>query len=161
MILYSFYAALADLEPPSVNKLYTNGYRGRRILSKDGERFKAAMTASVVYEISHLPWREAVDAVYLGGAGIRLVITLSRNIFNGSWVPGKRTPKGELSAPYQKMDATNYIKVIEDAVVAGTGIDDCAHIETSVCKWHSESPLVEIGYEVFHDARTRHPSPQG
>lgn len=154
---HSFFVSLSDPEPPSVNRMYTNGYRGRRILSKEGERFKAAMTKAVVGEISVLPWRAAVDQVYTGGAGVQLVIGLSREIFNNAWVPGAKTKGGNPQSPYQKMDATNYIKVIEDAVVDATGIDDNAHIEVTVHKWQSASPLVEIGYEVFHDHRTRLP----
>jgi Holliday junction resolvase RusA-like endonuclease len=157
VVTHEFYTILGDPEPPSVNRMYTAGYRGRRILSKEGERFKSAMTQCVVQEIAHLPWRQAVDQVYVHGAGVRLVIGLSRNIFVKSWKPGSRTPKGELQSPYQKLDATNYIKVIEDAIVDATGIDDNAHIEVMICKWQGDSPLVEVSYEVFHDPRTRLP----
>lgn len=48
------------------------------------------------------------------------------------------------------MDATNYVKLIEDAVVRGTGIDDSAHIETLVRKVHNNTdPHIKISYRVW------------
>jgi Holliday junction resolvase RusA-like endonuclease len=151
-VLYSFHLELADPRPPSVNRLYRNGYRGRKVLSKQGEAFKAALSARVVEEIMTLPWKQAIEAVYQERAEVRLSIALHMPLYNRSWKPGRATAKGDLSCPYKKLDGSNYIKIVEDAIVAGTGIDDSAHTWVTVVKVDNEVPHIEVAYEILKSA---------
>ncbi len=147
-VLHSLYITLDDPKPPSVNRLYRNGPHGQKILSKEGEVFKAAMTRLVAQECMKTNWKEAVDAVYCKQAWIRLHIVLHLQMLNKSWKPGGMTKKGNPQSPYKKVDGTNYIKCIEDAVVDGTGIDDAAHLQTTVVKTHDDEAFVEIFYDI-------------
>ncbi len=148
-VLHWFYVTMSEPKPPTVNHLYRNGYRGQRVLTKEGEAFKAALTRVVVEECMTLPWKAAFDAVYLEGAGVRLTIGIHASIFNAAWRPGGLTAKGNLQCPYKKMDASNYVKAIEDAVVQGTGIDDSCHIESTIKKLNDDTPSVEVSYEIL------------
>lgn len=147
--LFSFHAVLMSPAPPSVNHLYRTGYRGSRVLTKEGEHFKAALQQVVVEECMALPWKMAIDAVYLEAAWVRLTIGFNTQILNGSWKPGRRTEKGNPQSPYKRLDASNYIKVIEDAIAKGTGIDDSVHLHVSIVKLPSSSTHLEVAYEVL------------
>jgi hypothetical protein len=148
-ILHSFFVSMSDPKPPSVNRLYTTGYRGRKILSKEGEAYKAALTACVVAECMVLPWKSAIDAVYREVAWVNVVIGVHTSIFNKSWKPGGLTESGALQSPYKKMDGSNYIKVVEDAIADATGIDDSAHLFVGIAKLDDAFPRVEVGYEIL------------
>lgn len=143
----SFYISLTDPIPPSVNAMYTT-FRGKRVLKKEGVSFKAALTRLVASECAAQPWQTVIDAVYTERAWVRCYIAFTWDWLNASWKPGRKTEKGELKSPYKKKDASNYVKVIEDAVVAGTGIDDAAHFDSRIFK-HVGEPLIEVVYEVF------------
>lgn len=147
--VHSLYIALADPRPPSVNHLYVNGFRGRRVLSKEGHAFKAALTQAVAAECMARPWKEAIDTIYRDAGRVRLTIGLHLPILNKSWKPGGVTEKGAPQSPYKKLDGTNYIKAIEDAAVAGTGIDDSAYLSVTVEKIHDEHQFIELVYEVL------------
>lgn len=148
-VVYSFYVTLSEPAPPSVNHLYRNGYRGKRVLTKEGEAFKAALTMAVVNECMTLPWKAAVEEVYERAAGVRLTIGLHTKLYNAAWQPKGKTRKGSRQCPYKTLDGTNYIKVIEDGVVQGTGIDDACHVSVTIEKIDSTQPLVEVAYEIL------------
>lgn len=147
-VLYEFYASLSDPVPVSVNKLYTT-FRGKRVLTKAGRDFKAALTREVAAAVLPLGWKGAVDAVYLHRAYTQLAVTVHFPLLNKSWKPGAKTKSGELQSPYLKKDATSYVKATEDAVVDGTGIDDSAAMATTVRKVHSEGVWIELVYRVI------------
>ena len=151
-ILHSFYASLSDPVPVSANKLYTT-FRGKRVLTAAGRDFKSALTREVAEAVSRLPWRDAVDAVYVHGAHVELAITVHFPLLNKSWKPGHKTKSGQLQSRYLKRDATSYVKATEDAVVDGTGIDDSASMETTVRKFHSDKPFIEVAYLVIQGER--------
>jgi Holliday junction resolvase RusA-like endonuclease len=146
----SFRAVLRDPSPPSVNHLYFNGPHGR-VLTKEGRAFKDAMKDAVAQSIATMKWKAAVDEVYGDRGYVVLVIRMYRDkLYNESWKPHSKTGSGNARSPYQKLDATNYAKVIEDAVVLGTGIDDSAHLEVTISKGHDPSdPRVEVDYYVY------------
>jgi hypothetical protein len=149
VVLHSLYVSISEPSPPSVNHLYTNGYRGRRVLSKAGVTFKTALTSVVAQECMFMPWKQVVDDVYEERAWVRMVIVVHAGILNGAWKPKSKTAKGSRRSPYKKLDATSYIKCIEDAVADGTGIDDSAHMDVRVLKVHGPVPYVEVAYEVL------------
>lgn len=144
-----FRAVLRDPPPPSINHLYFNGSHGR-VLTKEGRAFKDAMKDAVLQAVASSAWKIAIDEIYERGGYVTLEIRLYRSHFyNNSWKPGSKTPAGVLRSPYQKLDATNYAKVIEDAVVDGTGIDDSAHLQVTISKTHDpHDPRVEVYYTV-------------
>ena len=153
-ILHSFLVSMENPAPPSVNELYTTGFHGKRVLSRKGQIFKDALTSAVVDEVMLLGWRKAVDDVYDGGAWVELTIVVQTGIFNKSWKPGRKTEKGARSSPYKKKDASSYTKVIEDAVVAGTGIDDSCHLDVRIRK--VDGPLrTEVAYEIHQQPQRR------
>jgi hypothetical protein len=146
----SFRVVLRDPPPPSINHMYFNGSHGR-VLTKEGRAFKDALKDAVVQAIAHKPWKEAVDEIYERGGYVVMTMQIYRgDMYNKSWRPGSKTPSGALRSPYQKLDATNYAKIIEDAVVLGTGIDDSAHLEVTVGKSHDPAdPRIEVYYYVY------------
>lgn len=160
IIFAQFSVELREPAPISANALYSSDGT-KRFLTAAGEKFKDALTMAVVQTTMPLGWKSYVDAVYKSGAWIRLEIELHLpKVLNGSWKvggsmtkPRKRKdgsrPKPQPRSPYQRVDATNYVKIIEDAVVAGTGIDDSAHLKVSVSKYESpEDPRVVVHYYV-------------
>jgi Holliday junction resolvase RusA-like endonuclease len=144
---------MGDPQPISVNKLYaSNG--SRRFLTKKGKHYKDCLTREVAQATLPLPWKVIVDAVYKQGAWVRLEIELYLSrVHNGSWRVGGNMIKGKNPrprSPYQRVDATNYVKLIEDAVAAGTGIDDSAHLEVEVRKLEDKKkPRVVVTYQVY------------
>ncbi len=158
-----FQVRMYDPPPISINKLYSSS-GDRRFLTSAGKKYKSALRDVVARNTMQLevPWNRVVTSVYEQGAYIELQITLCFDtIRNGSWKvggcmtkPKKREdgtrPKPVPRSPYKKMDATNYVKLIEDAVVLGTGIDDSCHMATSVRKTESpDEQYVEVAYTVF------------
>ena len=148
-VICGFRLEFREVEAPSVNKLYAAGPHGRRILSREGRIFKSALTEAVLATTQHLPWHRAVDAVYQEQAWTRLEVVIHAPIYNGSWKAGGRTEKSNLQSPYKKMDGSNLMKAIEDAVSDGTGIDDSANLAATVRKVHDPMKYIEITYEVL------------
>jgi hypothetical protein len=149
-VMYSFHVVMSEPRPPSVNHLYRNGYKGKRVLTKEGETFKSALTMSVVTECMMMSWKDAIDEVYLRCGRVRLTIGLHTELYNAAWRPGHLTKtKKQPQCPYKTLDGTNYIKAIEDGVVKGTGIDDACHLSITIEKIDSRVPLVEVIYEIL------------
>jgi len=150
--LFSFTAELSDPAPISVNEMYSTGNGGRRFLTSAGRHYKDRMKEVVSEATMSLRWKDAVDAVYKGGAWVSLSVVLEVDrLANGSWKPGGgKTTSGDLRSPYRKMDGSNYIKIVEDAVVLGTGIDDSAHLDVRVRKTQATGkPRVVVEYKIY------------
>lgn len=158
IVLHSFLVSLDKPSPPSVNEMYTVGFHGKRVLTRKGVIFKDALTSAVAEEVLLLGWKRAVDAVYDQAAWIELTIGLHVSLYNKSWHPGRTTTskkhaKVSRSSPYKREDATSYIKVVEDAVVDGTGIDDSCHLDVRIRK--IDGPRrIEVGYEVHQRSKS-------
>lgn len=151
-----FHVVYRDLRPPSINDMYFNGPHGQRVLSKEGKAFKDGVKDAVAQATIALPWKTAVDEVYLrcGWVHVRILLVFER-LYNGSWKPGRKTEAGNLSSPYKKVDASNYAKIIEDAIALGTGIDDSAHLGIDMAKDEDKSdPRIEIWYAVYPKERS-------
>lgn len=146
-----FSVEMADPKPVSINKLYVTGRGGRRFLSSEGKHFKDRLQEEVSKAVALLDWKSAVDGIYKNGAGVSLVVILALDhLRNPAWkVGGGTTASGALRSPYNKNDVSNYIKLIEDAVAKGTGIDDSAHVEVTMKKVEDkENPRIIIRYGV-------------
>jgi hypothetical protein len=140
-------ACLESPAPVSVNNLYTH-FRGKKNLTKAGRAYRDGLAAAVAG--SSVEWKTAVTRVYQEGRAATLLVGLYfQTLQNGSWKPGSRTASGALSEPRKKQDSANYLKVIEDAVVQGSGIDDCNNTQHIVIKLEdSLRPRTEIIYLV-------------
>lgn len=136
---------LENPAPVSVNDLYTT-FRGKKNLTKAGRAYRDGL-ATVVAR-SSLDWKTGVDRVYKEGRGATLLVGLYfKNLDNASWTPGARTPSGALQEPRKKQDSGNYIKIIEDAVTVGCGIDDCNNTIHVVIKGEDHlRPRTEVIY---------------
>lgn len=141
-----FSVVYAELEPISINAAYST-FRGRQHLTAEGKAFKAGLAAAVARELP-IDWGIYADRVFAQRAWVRLEIGIHRNILVKSWKPGAREKR---QMPYQRMDGPNYQKLIEDAVVQATGIDDCAHLDVRVVKAQSADPFITIRYELVED----------
>lgn len=148
------------VKAPSINHLYSRA--GPKVfLSKKGKEFKGLLTAAVVRETQTLPWPEAIKEVYHHKATIKLtVFVYVTRYINNSWKPGrittgKKTGKKTLQSPYQKVDVTNFAKIIEDGISQGTGIDDSLHHDVRYVLRGGSSPKIAIIYRVVkhHEAK--------
>lgn len=133
----------------SINKLY-NRSGPKVFLTTEGATFKGRLTEAVTRATQVLPWASAIQAVYRDRATVRLVVTIyTPRYWNRSWKPGRLTPKGNPQSPYQKIDATNFAKIIEDGISAGTGIDDSIHHDTRYLLREGTQYGVKIRYRVM------------
>lgn len=133
--------------PVSVNHLYAT-YRGNKVLTKEGRAYRDGLSAVIARSSNE--WKIAVDDVYQKGRGAVLVIGLYfETLANASWQPGNRTKSGKLQEPRKTQDSANYIKIIEDAVKSGCGIDDCNNMVHLVYKAEDKlRPRTEVIYIV-------------
>lgn len=138
---------LRNPAPVSVNDLYTT-FRGKRVLTKAGRTYRDGLTAAV--SRSRTDWKTAVDRVYKEGRGAVLLVGLYfPQLTNQSWKSGARTPSGALQEPRKKQDSANYLKIVEDAIVRGSGIDDCNNIIHLVIKGEDgKDPRTEVIYVI-------------
>lgn len=143
-----------DVPAPSINHLYSRT-AFRVFLSKKGRKFKALLTSAVVRATQTLPWQEAVDEVYKRRGTVKLtVIIYTPRFWNKSWKPGavltaKTSGKKSLQSPYQKIDVSNFSKIIEDGVADGTGIDDRHHHDVRYKLREGDKPRISIIYRVL------------
>lgn len=145
---------LRDPRPISVNRMYRNGRNGQRVLTGEGKHFKDVLRKTVARAAmeSQYLWTETQDLVYMSGHHTRLQIDLYlKSVRNKSWKQGGgKTATGKQQSPYIRIDGTNYIKIIEDAVAEGTGIDDSCNLSVCVRKFESlDDPRVEVLFEVL------------
>lgn len=138
---------MEEPRPVSVNELYTV-FRGKKNLTKAGAAYRDGL-AQVVAR-SSFNWKRAHDMVYQEGDGATLLVTLFfEHLANKSWKPGARTKSGASQEPRKVQDASNYLKIIEDAVAKGCGINDCNNINICICKVEDAlRPRTELIYIV-------------
>jgi hypothetical protein len=156
-ILASLEVEMSDPRPVSANHAYSsNG--SRRFLTAAGKAFKDQLTMRVASATTTcaVPWARVVDFVYKEGAHVQIHTTVwLEDLYNKSWRVGgseyvqKKTRERKARSPYQKVDAPNFVKLIEDAVAKGTGIDDSAHLDSRVTKLGDRTnPRILIRYLV-------------
>lgn len=145
--LFMVEGVMEDPPPVSVNDMYTV-FRGKKNLTKKGLAYRDGL-AKVVAR-STLDWKTAHRMVYQEGGGAMLLVSLYfKSLRNKSWKPGAKTEKGHPQQPHKVQDASNYIKLIEDAVKQGSGIDDCNNITVLATKAEDEArPRTELLYLV-------------
>ena len=111
--------------PPSVNKLYfVKG--GRKILSSDGRALKEQMRAIVSKAV-------ALNATSVENRKLRVSLT-----FFFPLVENKGWSQGKSKSRYKKVDVSNRIKLVEDALFSAIGVDDSQVFELLVRKEQGE-----------------------
>lgn len=145
--------------PISINKAYTV-VRGRTLLTSAGRKYKDAVKLEV--SRSSFQWKAALDTIHNEGGYVELSITVYfEELYNKSWSPGAMTqpkpnkktgivPKAQLRNPYKKVDVGNMLKLLEDAIVSGCGIDDASHLDIHMYKRHDPNrPRVEVTHRTL------------
>lgn len=144
-----------DTEIVSINRLYKRA-RNAVFLSNEGKALKSKLTQAVQRATQALPWQRVIESVYGKKAKLRLTITIhTPRYWNQSWRPGGRTASGALQSPYQRIDATNFAKIIEDGITDGTGIDDSLHHDVRYRLKEGASYGVTIKYVVYETDKNR------
>lgn len=140
----------AGLTPISINAAYANGPHGRRFLTAAGKKFKDTLVRAIVAAIDPVLVSE-IESIILNDQGwVELEIHIDFEDYRvKSWKPGKM--------PWRQKDTSNYIKLIEDAVVTATGIDDCAHKSVKATKRDAKTEVggrvgIYIKYLVYKNA---------
>ena len=117
--------------PPSVNHAYFSK-GNRKILTSKGKKFK---TEVKTFLAQHCP-------AFLGCLKPETPYTIVFNLaFEAIHTKGKTA-----QSRYKKIDVTNRVKLLEDALTAAGGYDDCQHMTVVASKDTAvgEDPFVEI-----------------
>lgn len=125
--------------PPSSNHAYFNLPRGGRVLSKGGKGYKTSVS-SFVTQHHHSNIRD-VKSNWPYGLAIKLTF---EELYNATW-PTKAANR------YKKVDVSNRVKLLEDALVDSLGIDDSQMIAVFVMKELGPSEMTHVvvwDYEV-------------
>lgn len=149
--------ANSDEEPISINHAYTV-FRGNLQLKKEGRNYKDRVADAVAKATTE--WKIAHDVIYQYGGWAHLTLTLYfADLKNTSWKPGAMTKGGKNKPPqpqnpYKKKDSSNYIKLLEDAVARGSGLDDCNNLDVTIRKREDKAhPRIEIELQLFVNNR--------
>ena len=112
--------------PPSVNKLYFVK-SGRKHMSSEGKEIKARMKGIVL--------KEAVGALWLKEAQ-NSALEMELSLYFPA-VENKGWPK-KAKSRYKRVDITNRVKLLEDALSEALGIDDSVFFKTTITKQKGE-----------------------
>jgi Holliday junction resolvase RusA-like endonuclease len=119
--------------PPSVNKLYYVR-NGRKALSSEGRALKEQMRAAIVLlcaasaatsQIENVPLQLSLEFYF-------------PEIENRGWSQNKTQTR------YKKVDVSNRVKLVEDAIVEALGIDDSAFMRIHLSKHGGPTRVVAI-----------------
>lgn len=140
---------LSSPPPVSINDAYTT-FRGKRNLTAAGRHYKDALGAAI--GSATLDWKTGHDAIYKQGGWATLEAHLYlTSLRNAAWIPGgSKTKGGKERQPWKVQDASNYVKLLEDAVASGSGIDDCNTMRVCVQKhFDTTNPRIFIRYTIW------------
>lgn len=118
--------------PPSVNHAYFNLPRGGRTLSAKGKKYKTETSTKIVRDYATSIRGLSKDRSY----GLIVVFSFT-DLYNKGW-PDK-TPNR-----YKKIDVSNRLKLLEDAVVDALGIDDSQFVFITLRKVPGEKEATRI-----------------
>jgi len=109
--------------PPTVNHAYAN-VGGRRILTSVGRVYKRDVMERVVREIDCI-----VDGFWSRGEPLSMEIELFfPSLENKGW------SSGQAKSRYKQIDASNRVKLVEDAIAEALMIDDRYFFDVTVRK---------------------------
>lgn len=111
--------------PPSMNDAYVTGRDRRRHLSAEAEKFKNETPAHLLrfYRQEMLFFVDRKDTQLTVGA-----IVFLPQLENKGWTKKKDV------ARYKKLDTTNRIKFLEDALATAAGVDDSQNFTVALQK---------------------------
>jgi hypothetical protein len=118
----TFRAAVFAEIPPSSNKLYSPGFKGRIKLSAEGRAYANRLRGSLVEQWKSLP-ALSIENAY--GVHICAFLAGLENI-------GHKT--GKADNRWKRRDASNLYKLAADVVAEALGVDDSTSFDTSACK---------------------------
>lgn len=120
--------------PPSVNKAYATTRSGRRLLTSEGKLFKQS-----VRDIIGQKYAVATPELSrIGTVPLELTITLYTATENKGWLQGKAKNR------YKRVDVSNRVKLLEDAVFESLDSDDCLVFSLHVHKVQSDDEYVHL-----------------
>jgi Holliday junction resolvase RusA-like endonuclease len=123
--------------PPSANNAYFNHPRGGRVLSKDGKKFKKETSAFIVQKY----FQELGDIKANHPYGIMAVFYLP-NLENKGFKLGKAQTR------YKRIDTSNRVKLLEDALVDAIDVDDSNFMFVgSMKKWGEKEKTVLLVWD--------------
>lgn len=118
--------------PPSSNNAYFNLPRGGRALTKEGKRYLTETKVTLVRDFREAIMQFEANVPYL--VAIRLTVL---QLENATWPQAAKTR-------YKRFDASNRVKLLEDALKDAGGIDDSQHMTVLINKVAGANELTEI-----------------
>ena len=119
--------------PPSVNKAYVTTRSGRRILSAAGKEYKRDVASAVARHCAANPETTFEERP------LSLTIDLHMVTENKGW------SKGNTKSRYKRVDASNRVKLLEDALFSVLGVDDSLVFDLHVHKHpYDDEPYAHI-----------------
>jgi Holliday junction resolvase RusA-like endonuclease len=104
--------------PPSANNIYRKGRGGKRFLSEEAKRFKTEVKTHLSRNYGPALKYFVKDEPY--SLIVLFVFADEKMLFNKGWPQSAKTR-------YKKLDVSNRLKLLEDALVDATGCDDAQH----------------------------------
>ena len=131
--------------PPTSNHIYFNvSGQGRRLTTEARSWKKKAI--GLIVRKAHLGFQDAFDPSAKYWLELRFFFS---SIMNKGWdeffMRGPKKGQRKAKTKWKKMDLTNRVKLVEDAVTAATGVDDSATFVNLLTKDVDPSnPRVEV-----------------
>jgi Holliday junction resolvase RusA-like endonuclease len=125
--------------PPSSNNIYYN-IKGGRALTSEARSWKRRAVHSMVEQGNLcLDTSFEPDSKY----GIELYFFF-KAVENEGWYKRDKNGNRKAKSRWKKIDLSNRIKLLEDALKDATGVDDSAIFEMIIYKKQSDKPMVMI-----------------
>lgn len=118
------YIFKADM-PMSVNKAYVN-IKGRRALSKEGKIYKNSVTTGLAKQLSLCT--QVFEKLVIPNTPLQMELRLFFAAVENKGYPNKAKTR------YKRMDVSNRVKLIEDAIFDALGVDDSAIFSLTITK---------------------------
>lgn len=125
--------------PPSLNNAYVNTRGGGRALSEEGRRFKTETPAHLIrhYREQMMFFVDKQDVPLT--MAVRFTLT---TVENAGWNPSSKAKKKV--SRYKKLDASNRLKLLEDALAEAAGVDDAQNLIVAVQKVQGPQERTDI-----------------
>ena len=123
--------------PPSVNKAYATTRSGRRLLTSEGKLYKQSVRDIIGQRYSAV----TPELNRLGQHPLSLTVKIYTSVENRGWLEGKAKNR------YKRVDVSNRVKLLEDALFEALGVDDCLVFKLTVEKIDSDNEYVHINLQ--------------
>ena len=123
--------------PPSVNRAYATTRGGRRLLTAEGKLYKQSIRDVIGQRYSGV----TPELSRLGEVPLALTIKLYTRVENKGWSEGKAKNR------YKRVDVSNRVKLLEDALFEALGVDDSLVFRLVVEKINSDDERVHVNLQ--------------